>query len=297
MHLVLGHPYDLCCAGVLARLEARGLPARLLASPLEAPARFSWRLDSDGLTTNFALADGPPVDIDSVLVRSTGWLDPTGWEPADHAYMQSEIQAALLAWFAGMPCPVVNRASAALWYRSLNSLLQWHPLLRRCGLPTPETVVTDDAETARLFGSRLEASGVSGAVCMSLTRDLGWLVGPADWPGLAAAQLLTPVCLAEPHGPTRVACIVGRAVIWDGSPSAEEASLERGLLRLAAEAGLDFLEVATAPLRQGPAVVLVEPLPRLDHFGPAARTTILDTLTDLLSRGPAIASPVKQARP
>jgi hypothetical protein len=60
-------------------------------------------------------------------------------------------------------------------------------------------------------------------------------------------------------------------VIWDSPPSPEEAALEPGLLSLATEAGLDFLEVATASLRRGLAVVLVEPLPRLDHFDPAAR--------------------------
>lgn len=283
MHLILGHPQDACCAGVLARMEARGLPARLLATPLESPARFAWRLDGEGLTTHLALDDGPPIDVASVLVRSTGWLAPDGWEPADHAYMQSETQATLLAWLAGLPCPVVNRSSAALWYRPLNPLVMWRPLLRRCGLPTPEQVVTDDADTARAFGGRLEAAGVPGAVCTSLTRDVAWLVGRGDWAGLAAAQARTPVCLTEPHGRTRCACIVGREVIWDGPPSPEEASLEPGLLRLASEAGLDFLEVAAAPLRRGPAVVLVEPLPRLDGFGPAARAKILDSLTSLLT--------------
>ena len=109
MHLILGHRQDACCAGVLARLEARGLPARLIATPLESPARFAWRLDIDGL--------GPSITVDSMLVRSTCWVDPEGWEPADHAYMQSEIQATLLAWLAGLHCPMVDRSSAALWYR------------------------------------------------------------------------------------------------------------------------------------------------------------------------------------
>ena len=293
MHLVLGHLQDACCAGVLARLEARGLPARLMATPLESPARFAWRLDGDGLTTHFALDDGPSIDIDSVLVRSTGWIDPDGWEPADHAYMQSEFQAALLAWLAGLNCPVVNRSSAALWYRPLNPLLVWQPLLRRCGLLAPETVVTDDPDTAYAFGGRLEAAGVPGAVCTSLTRDIAWLVGRSDWIGLAAVQGRTPVCLVEPHGQTRPACIVGREVIWESSPSPEEISLEPGLLSLAAEAGLNFLEVATASSRRGLAVVLVEPLPRLDHFDPVTRKKILDTLTDLL----APSHRVQEARP
>jgi hypothetical protein len=243
------------------------------------------------------LDDGTAEEIDSVFVRSTGWLDPAGWELADHAYMQSETQAALLACLAGLSCPVINRASPALWYRPLNSLLAWLPLLRRCGLPAPETIVTDDPDEARAFGRRLETAGVPGAVCASLTRCAAWLVGPTDWEGLAAVQARMPVCLTEPHGRTRAVCVVGRAVIWDGQPDSAEAALEPRLLHLAAEAGLDFLEIATAPVRDGPAVVLVEPLPRLEHFGPPARAGILYALTDLLTAGLTAVPTLQEARP
>jgi hypothetical protein len=270
--------------------------ARLVPSPLETPARLVWRLDANGLTTRLAFSDDPAEEIDSVLVRSTGWLDPAGWEPADHAYMQSETQAALLACLAGLSCPVVNRASAALWYRPRNPFLAWLPLLRRCGLPAPETVVTDDPDEARAFGGRLEAAGVPGAVCVSLTQHTAWLVGPKDWEGLAAVQARMPVCLAEPHGRTHAACVVGRTLIWNGRPDFREAALEPRLLHLAAEAGLDFLEIAVAPVRQGPAVVLVEPLPQLEHFGATARTAILDALTGLLTAGPTAVPVLQEAR-
>jgi hypothetical protein len=297
MHLILGHCDDTCCTGVKARLEARGLPTRLMATPFEPPSRWAWRLGADGVSTRLAPDDGPSVDIDGVLVRSNGWVDPAGWEPADHAYMQSEVHAALLAWLAGLPCPVVNRASAALWYRHRNPLLIWLPLLRRCGLPTPETVVTDDPVAASDFGDRLQAAGVPGAVCTWLTREDAWLIAPADWPALAALQAHTPVCLAEPHGRPRVACIVGRKVIWNGSPTRAEAALEPGLRRLAVEAGLDFLEVAAAPLRRGPGVVLVEPLPRLEHFDPSTHAEILDALTGLLVPDHAFTPAVQEAHP
>ena len=193
-----------------------------------------------------AFDEGPAEEIDSVLARSTGWIDPDGWEPADHAYMQSEFQATLLAWLAGLTCPVINRSPAAALVpapQSPSGLAAVAPTLRSSGA---ETVVTDDPDTAYAFAGRLEAAGVPGAVCTSLTRDVAWPIGPSDWIGLAAAQLRTPVCLIEPHGRTRPACIVGREVIWDSPPSPEEAALEPRLLSLATEAGLDFLEVATA---------------------------------------------------
>ena len=72
--------------------------------------------------------------------------------------------------------------------------------------------------------------------------------------------------------------------------------MEPGLLRLADEAGLAFLEVAAAPIQCGSAVVLVNPLPRLDHFASATQAKILDTLTGLLIQGPAVAPDVREAR-
>jgi hypothetical protein len=283
MHLIVGHARDACCTGVLAQLRARGLRARLVSSPLEPPARLVWSLDAGNLTIRLALDDGRAEEIDSVLVRSTGWLDPAGWEPADHAYMQAEVHATLLAYLAGLSCPVINRTSAALWYRPVNSLHAWRALLRRCGLRAPEAVLTDSHAEARAFGRRLEGAGVPGVVYTPLTSCAAWSIGPADWDGLATLQERMPVCLTEPHGRVRVACIVGRAVIWEGRPEAAESALESRLLDLAAEAGLDFVEIGTAPVRGGQAVVLVEPLPQLEHFGAPARAGILDALTDLLT--------------
>ena len=45
MYLLLGHAMDPCCAGVAARLDARGLSARIVVDPLAPPARLRWRLD------------------------------------------------------------------------------------------------------------------------------------------------------------------------------------------------------------------------------------------------------------
>jgi hypothetical protein len=62
-------------------------------------------------------------------------------------------------------------------------------------------------------------------------------------------QRRLPVCLSEPHGAPRPACIIGGQIVWDCDPPPEARALEPRLRRLAAEAGLDFLEVAVAPLR------------------------------------------------
>jgi hypothetical protein len=282
VHLLLGHSGDSCCVGVHARLTARGQRADIVASPLQPPARLAWRLGDNGLTSRLELDDGP-AEIAGVLVRGTAWLDPAGWTPEDHAYMQAETLAATLAWLAGLPCPVVNRPSAARWYRGRGTLLSWRSLLHRCGLPVPEQLVTNDPAEARAFGRRLAADGIAGAVYTPLTGAAGYLVATdADWKGIAELQRRSPVCLSEPHGATWPACIVAGDVFWDDDTPPETRALAPRLRRLAATAGLDFLEVVTAPIRCGLGVVMVDPMPVLEHFATPTIDRVLDALTALL---------------
>src|SRR5689334_13995743 len=163
MHLLLGHADDPCCIGILARIESCGHPARIVATPLAPPARLTWRLDAGGLASSLH-PDLPDRAIAGVLVRDTGWLEADGWQPADHAYMMAELRAAMLAWLTALPCPVVNRPDASLWYRPHRPLLAWRTPLRRCGLRLPEMVITSDPAETRAFRERLEADGVAGAV-------------------------------------------------------------------------------------------------------------------------------------
>ena len=294
MHLLLGHADDPCCSGVLARLEARGLPARIVHSPLAAPARLAWRFDAGDPDSRLALFDTPAESaIDSVLVRGTGWLDPAGWDPADHAYMQAEVHAAMLAWLAGLSCPVVNRPDAARWYRARPPLLAWRPLLRRCGLVAADVLVTNDPAEARAFGLRLAAAGQPGAVYTPLTLIAGYPVtSDADWHGLAALQAETPVCLTEPHGAVTAACVIGETVVWDADAPAEARALAPAIRAFAVAAGLACVEVGLAPVRRGLGVVAVDPMPELRHFGAAARERILDGLAGLLVAEPSMTAAV-----
>lgn len=293
VHLLVGHSGDSCCTGVLARLATRGLPAYIVASPLAPPARLAWHLADDGLTSRLDLGDDP-VEIASVLVRGTAWFDPAGWAAVDHAYMQAEVLAATLAWLAGLPCPVINRPSAALWYGGRAPLLSWRPLLRRCGLLVPEQVITNDRAEAGAFRRRLADDGVDGAVFAPLTGGAGYLVATdAAWDGLADLQERSPVCLSEPHGAAHPACIVGGEIVWDDDAPPECRALAPRLRLFAAEARLDFLEVAIAPLRRGLGVVMVEPMPVLEHFAVPTRARILTALTALLAPVAAEAEAVR----
>src|SRR5687767_8154313 len=179
MHLLLGHSEDPCCAGVFARLEAQGLPVRIVAAPLAPPAQLTWRLDATGLASSL-YPDAPDTAIAGVLVRDIGWLEPTGWDATDHAHMHAELRAVSLAWLAGLACPAINRPDAAPWYRPGAPLLAWRALLRRSGLPLPEVVVTSDPAEAHAFRRRLATGGVAGAVFTPLTDAAGYLLADDD---------------------------------------------------------------------------------------------------------------------
>ncbi len=287
MHLLIGDPQDPCCVNVRAALEASNYPTRIISNPLVSPSRLEWRLNNEQSSSQLGWGEEPPVlddHIDGVLVRNIGWIDPIGWQRDDLTYMQSETHAALLAWLWSLRCPVVNRYPSEIWYNPQTSLLSWQRQLRRCGLPTLETLLTNVEEEARAFGRRLAQEGVAGVVYGPLTSDVRYLVaGDEDWSGLAAMQSYAPVCLAYPHGEAQLVCVVGEQVVWDGEPSPETAMLEQALRRFATVTGLAFVELALAPTSKGICVIAVEPHPHFERFGDAARQQIVEGIVYLLT--------------
>jgi len=93
------------------------------------------------------------------------------------AFPLGVIAAALLAWLWSLPCPVINRYPSALWYRPQMPLLAWQRLLRSCGIPTMETLVTNVESEARDFRRHLARNGVAGAVYGPLTSNARYLLG------------------------------------------------------------------------------------------------------------------------
>jgi hypothetical protein len=161
-------------------------------------------------------------------------------------------------------------------------LLAWRPLLRQCGLPTAETLVTNDLDESRDFSRRVEAGGV---VLTPLTGGAGYLVSEdSDWRGLAALQERMPVCLTEPHGAPRAACVIAGRVVWDSRPEPQAAAFEPHLRRFGEATGLDLVEVAVAPVRDGLAVVAADAWVQLEHFSLPARDRILGALFERLTQ-------------
>lgn len=296
MHLVVGHSDDTICGALVDRLLASGHEAKLIHSPLEEPARQQLRIDPDGTcSTTLTVDDVPAECIESVFVRSSGALDPAGWAPADHAYMQAELQAAMLAWLSALDCPVINRVDAELWYRARLPLLHWMAPLRACNLFVPDFIISSDEAEILAFRDDLAQRGVAGAVFLSLAQQNSWLVGPEEWDGVAALGRHVPVYLAEPHGPVSLLCVVGGAVVWDGEPTSGEAALSGRLLQFTRTVGLEFVELGLATVHAGLAVVHISLMPRMELFSARAQDRIVDRLAQLLapegSRDPAKVQP------
>jgi hypothetical protein len=286
MYLLLGDLQDPCCLSVRNELEARNHPTLVISNPLAHPARFAWWLDNDRSASQLIWDEGsliPDDQIAGVLVRSAGWLDPTGWQPKDLAYMQAETQAALIAWLWSLACPVVNRYPPSIWYRQQVPLLFWHPFLRRCGLPTLETLVTNVEQEARSFGRDGAREGVDGVVYGPLSSSMKYLVAnDQDWQGLATMQRIAPVSLDYPHGAAQFVCVAGEHVVWEGETSSQQADLEPALRQFSRAAGLDFVELALAPVAGEICVIAVEPHPYFEHFGGSAQQQIVNGIVEML---------------
>lgn len=280
-YLVLGDRRDLCCSLVYEDLVARGQEAEIIDNPLAGSVRFQWQLNSMESISRLIWDDGRRLDdsdIAGVLVRSTGWMRQGRLQEDDWTYLQTETQAALLAWLHALPCPVVNRYSPDLWYRPSVPFLYWSPLLQQCGLPPKEAFLTNSAHELQRIRDEL----CDGAVYMPLTSAGYYLVNSdEDWDGMAALQRRMPICLTRPHGTPHLACVVGDAVVWE-NPAPDRASMEPSLRRFCAAAGLSFCEVALAPTALGMRVVAVDHHPKLERFGDSAQQGIARNLTSLL---------------
>jgi hypothetical protein len=284
-YVLLGDLRDTCCAAVAAAVRARGERAVVVPNPLAAPARFSWRLETRDSCSTFRWDGTEPIDeasIAAVLVRTAGWVEPADWAPNDAGYVQGETQAALLAWLWSLPCPVVNRCPAWLWYRPRPPFIFWQAALQAVGLPAVETLVTNDEVIARRFGGRRPIRYAP------LTSGAHFIVRSGrDWQGLAAVQAYTPVPLTQLHRVARTVCVVGDELVWDRRPAAALSSLAPALREFGRTTGLAFVELVLADGQDGPRVVAVDPQPCLEHFGTGGRDRIVAGLVRLLRGGAA----------
>ena len=131
----------------------------------------------------------------------------------DRAYVQTEIQAAVLAWLWSLSCPVANRYPAHIWFRSQDALLFGTLCCCAAGCRA-ETLVSNVPGEARAFAERSLAGGALYAPLTSSARFP--VTSDRDWAGIAAMQGYAPVSLTLPYEDPHVACVIGTQVVWDG---------------------------------------------------------------------------------
>lgn len=275
-YLILTNSVDSLDAAVADRLRADGHPVALISHPFASSNGCSWFLDDDRSACELIIGEiaRTPINVAGVLVRSQPFLDPLGWEARDLAYAHAELLAAVLGWLHGLACPVINRFPSWTWYRRGPRLSDWYPSLRAAGLPFQDARLTSDISVARAFDRHL--------VLNPMTSDAAFLIGSdADWQALSSFLSRTPAQLTRPHGAPRFASVAGGAVIW--SEPSDTASLDAPLLRFSSVTGLDFFEVAVAPVDGEERVIAVDAFPTLRHQPAANHPKLVDALVAVLT--------------
>src|SRR5262249_34500738 len=147
----------------------------------------------------------------------------------DWAYARAESQAALFAWLSSLPCAVVNRLTADLWFRPRRPYPEWRRLFSQSGLPVLPVQITHDLGRAREFSQRY--GGL--ATYTPMTSNTRYPIQDDQaWDQLARLLRVFPVCLIEGgDGPFDSAWLVDRDVIWSSEAtldSSDRRGLERG---------------------------------------------------------------------
>jgi hypothetical protein len=249
MYLFLGETDDALGRNVRQALEKRGAEVRFLSDPFSESTRFSWRLDSTHTSSVVVFEDGTCLadsDISGVLLRRRKAPEIGNTSSDDYNYIQAEIQAATLGWIWTLPCPVINRLPAWLWYNPAPSLKFWNRLLRANGLPG-----------ADCCGPESEAGGTN--------RDGGGSLGTED---------LSMVC---DRG-----CVAGQVVVWNHVQPAKLGRYENALIDFTRCVGLSFIEFAIVKASDG-IVKEVNPFPDLSRFCASSRSTITEALAKLFT--------------
>jgi hypothetical protein len=248
MYLLIGHESDPCSLLVTGLLHKRGHTVLTTINPLADERLLTWTFDTTASHSTLRWPGVAVLDdctLHGVLVCTPGGLSSVeGWEPQDLAYVQAEMASALVAWLHVLPCAVINRPTADLWFRSQRPLPEWRMYFDRCGLPSLVAQITNNLDAARRFAARWDGC----VIYTPLTSQTRYpLVDDSQWLKLAKVMERMPVCLVEPTADTPIyTTIVGRQIFWSGASvltMAEAADFERGLYRLAELLKVEVLQV------------------------------------------------------
>jgi len=150
------------------RAGTSGVACRVLTTEaLSFARRRSHRVTDQGCTTTIEVVAGDIIrdsEIGGVLNRA---LDPPdrAWQraaPAERDYASAELQAFMLSWLAGLPCPVRNRPTPDCLAGPYPHPFVASAAAVQAGLPCPPMTVTtssvgNDCLDGHLMAARLTA--------------------------------------------------------------------------------------------------------------------------------------------
>ncbi|GKS59668.1 hypothetical protein YTPLAS18_31950 [Nitrospira sp.] len=188
---MLCHSADRSAVRVYCALRDRlGRDAVHLVSSEQLMIAPHWRhaLERDRVASTVTLADGRRIDPDSLSLvfqrlQRVEIAQFAHAKPSDRDYAQSEMQALLLSWLEGLPCPVVNRASPRGLCGAERSLVEWLVLAARVGLPVRGYELVSDARrsTRRELAAHLAREGTGASEPPQLLRPELLGRGPVQW--------------------------------------------------------------------------------------------------------------------
>lgn len=289
-YLLIGDDDDLCCSLVCSMLRGRNCRVYVTPEPFTGSMSLAWFLDTTSSRSILRLDDGRVIsdaDWDGVLVRAQG--EPRNaeqWKQVDEMYVGQESRAALLAWLWMLPCPVVNRLDADLWFRPYHSFPEWQTLFTQCALPTPALHITNNPASACRFADRWKGS----TIYAPLTSYKHYLVSTAEqWNDLTTLMKHVPVALIEPTTDASFyATLVREQIVWSDDSylcGEERIVFEAKLLHLRQLLHIDFLQVVLASSERGPLCTDLSVFPQLDHHSSEQQRRIAIELTALLEKG------------
>jgi len=293
MYVALGDPLEPIFEFFQLACKQQGEKVIALAD-LGEKARFSWRFDSDTTSSAAQLADSSPFgdhEVKGVLVQKPPRLDADVAPNAESERLQMEKNAILIAWCWSLPCPVINRYPTAFWFAPSTAQVFWEPLLTRCGLALPDTILSNVEAALRRFAADLGGNICYSPFCDSQTYRI---TGQESWAGLNKMRVNGPVRLVSFTPPVYRACVVGQQIFWDRTVPDPLLHCEDQLKQLAALAGLDFIEVRLIVQRGDLGVLAVEAFPDLKGFSEASLREIAGALVAILQSPKPLHSPIAE---
>lgn len=307
MILVAGGLADRVTELVCARLADCGYPYRFLDLGFYPEGyQINWRWEASSIH-GYIEAAGWRLDLDDltgVYVRylgSDGRMPPADVAAAWSPTMYFEYDSGLMALFEDLPCAVVNRVAGGM----SNSSKPYQALLvRRYGLLTPPTLVTNDPAAVRRFYEEWEGevvykslSGVRSIVRRLTPDHLKRLPllrhAPAQFQAFIPGENVRVHTVGDQLFASRVhsAAVDYRYGTQEGhhvemEPAAVPAAVGQACLGLARE--LDLL-LAGVDLKQTPSgdyyCFEVNPSPGFLYYEQNTRQPISTALADLLKNG------------